>query len=92
MMNHACSSATRRELSYQQLKMILDNSYDEIYVFDGDGIIIYANDACERNYDLRVKDIIGKTVYECYQKYHYHPFLTPIVMHDRKRITLEHLS
>ena len=85
-------AADDSQLSYEQLRMILDNSYDEIYVFNGDGVIIYANEACERNYDLKVKDIIGKTIYDCYREYDYHPFLSPIVLHERKRITLEHMS
>ncbi len=82
----------RTELTYAQLKTILDNSYDEIYVFDGQGIILYANEACERNYNLKVADIIGASIYDCYEQYEYDPFLSPIVLHEKKRITLEHRS
>ena len=32
-------------LDYETLKMIVDNSYDEIYVTDPDGKVIYVNNA-----------------------------------------------
>ncbi len=80
------------QLSYQQLLMILDNSYDEICAIDDEGKIIYSNKAVERNYEYSVSDILGKTAFECYQKYNYAPFLTPIVFHERKTITTEQLT
>lgn len=41
-------------------KTIIDNSYDEIFVADGNGIAIYCNDMFENNYGVNRGELIGK--------------------------------
>lgn len=76
-------------LTYEQQKAILDNSFDEIYVVDGKGVVIYVNKACERDYNIDISDILGKSVYQMYRDYHYHPFLFPVILNQKKCITME---
>ncbi len=76
-------------LDYETLKMIVDNSYDEIYVTDPDGKVIYVNRACERYYGARVEDMIGRTRDEISAKKYWTPRISPIAMAQKTSITLE---
>lgn len=48
-------------LKYNEMLSILDNSYDEIYATDSNGVCIFVNKTCERIYGLKREDIVGKT-------------------------------
>ena len=39
--------------------------YDEIFIWDKNGKIVYLNDACYRHYGLRPEGFLGKTLQEC---------------------------
>lgn len=43
---------------------IIDNVYDEIFIWDSNRTVVYANKACYRHYGLMPKDLIGKTLEE----------------------------
>ncbi len=43
---------------------IIDSVYDEIFIWDSDSRVVYANKACYRHYGLMPEDIIGKTLEE----------------------------
>lgn len=43
-------------------KQIIDNSYDEIFIADGEGIAIYCNDSFEKNYGVKREELIGRHV------------------------------
>lgn len=76
-------------LSGNQFKKILDNSYDEIFVVNSKGIVVYVNEACHRNYGLKPSEVIGKTVYHLVNEGYYNPALAPLVFKEKKTITLE---
>lgn len=76
-------------LNRDDLKKILDNSFDEIFVVDRNGIVIYVNEACIKNYGLNPSEIIGKTVYHLINEGYYSPALAPVVFRDKKIVTLE---
>ncbi len=44
------------------LEFVIENSYDEIFVTDGEGITLYCNEAFEKHYGIKRSDIIGKDV------------------------------
>lgn len=46
---------------YNEMLSIIDNSYDEIYATDSNGVCIFVNKTCERIYGLKREDIVGKT-------------------------------
>ncbi|SHJ85153.1 PAS domain S-box-containing protein/TyrR family helix-turn-helix domain-containing protein [Dethiosulfatibacter aminovorans DSM 17477] len=72
-------------------KKILDNSYDEIFVVDGEDKVIYVNDACEKHYGLKPEDMIGKNVKELVELGYWYPKLDvqPYVYKTKKSFTVE---
>jgi len=88
--NTAADSAP--ELDRETLKRILDNSYDEIYVTDKNGLVIYVNDACERHYGLKPTDVIGKLATQFSDEGYWFPSLIPVILRDQKRVTLEQVT
>lgn len=78
------------ELSGETFKKILDNSFDEIFVVDKDGRVIYVNRACERHYGMRVSDVLGKSVFELQNNWS--PLSTPLVLKEKRRVTVEQNS
>ncbi|HHT63469.1 MAG: sigma-54 interaction domain-containing protein [Bacillota bacterium] len=77
------------ELDYKTLKKILDNSYDEIYVTNAEGIVIYVNNAAERHYGVKAADIIGKSSQEISEKKLWGPRVSPIAIKRKRSFTLE---
>lgn len=76
-------------LSWDDLRKILDNSFDEIFVVNDKGVVTYVNDACERHYGLKPSEVIGKTVHYLESQGYYSPVLAPVVLQGKKRVTLE---
>ena len=76
-------------LNITDLRKILDNSFDEIFVVNGKGIVIYVNEACKKNYGLDPCEVIGKTVNYLVSEGYYSPALAPIVFRDKKTVTVE---
>lgn len=76
-------------LDLDTLKKILDNSHDEIYVTNAEGIIVYVNNACEKHYGLKAADMIGKKSDELMKYEYWSPRISPIVIKKKTSITLE---
>src|SRR5699024_11265005 len=55
------------EITAEMLKRLLDYSSDEIFIFNNERQIIYANSICERNYGLKKEDLIGKLNTELFE-------------------------
>lgn len=72
----------------ESLKKILDSSFDEIFVVDGNGVVVYVNNAVERHYGLKVSDFIGKSSYELAAKGFWSPSVTPRILREKKRVSL----
>ncbi len=72
----------------KELEMIFDSSYDEIFVTDGQGITIQVNSACERNYGIDAKDLIGKTVEELETMGVFDQSVTKKVMDTKQQVTM----
>lgn len=77
------------QLDYETLKKILDNSHDEIYVTNSEGIVIYVNNACEKHYGVKAADIIGKSSKEISEKKYWSPRISPLALKRKKSFTLE---
>ncbi len=71
------------------MEQIVENSSDEIYVTDGRGITIYANPMSEQHYGVPVEELIGKSVWELEQRGVYFPAVTPIVLREKKKVTID---
>lgn len=47
---------------------IIDQSYDEIFIWDNNYTVVYANGVCDRHYGYPAEYFIGKTLDECMLK------------------------
>ena len=74
------------------LLKILDHMYDELFVINAEGVIIYVNRACERHYGVQPSEMIGKTVEECTEQGFWYPPISPIALRDPKIATYEQVS
>lgn len=79
----------RTELDFETLKKILDNSHDEIYVTNANGIVVYVNNASEKHYGVKASEIIGKKSREISEKKYWGPRISPIAIDKKMSITLE---
>lgn len=80
---------SKLELDYDTLKKILDNSHDEIYVTNAEGIVIYVNNVCEKHYGVKASEIIGKKSKELSEMNFWAPRVSPIAIKRKRSFTLE---
>jgi PAS domain S-box-containing protein len=76
-------------LKPKDFKTILDNVYDQIYVTDAKGMVLYVNKATERNYGVKPEEFIGKDSLDISSRGYYTPVTGPIVRRDKKIETFE---
>jgi len=76
-------------LGEEVYRQILDNSYDEIFVVDRNGYVIYVNNVCERHYGLKASDILGRHVDDLNDLGYWSPNVMPIVRREKRRVTCE---
>lgn len=80
------------KLSYETLKTILDNAFDEVFVYDNNYNILYVNKACERHYGMKQEDMIGKNFWQFVDEDYWYPSTLPIVYKEKRRVTMEQKS
>jgi len=66
---------------------IYRNSFDGIFVADGKGITLMVNEGCERNYDCRADELVGRHVSEFEKRGWIRPVIAARVAIERKRIS-----
>lgn len=66
---------------------IYRNSFDGIFVADGKGVTLMVNEGCERNYDCRADELVGRHVSEFEKKGWIRPVIAVRVANERKRIS-----
>jgi len=72
----------------REVGVILDSCFDEIYVTDGNGVTVFVNAACERFYNIKSENLVGKSVQELEQRGIFYPSVTSLVLNKKKRITI----
>lgn len=77
----------RLEQSYRDFQEIFRNSFDGIFVADGEGNTLMVNEGSERNYDLKAEEMIGKNVTVFEKKGLIKPVIAGRVIAERQRIT-----
>jgi PAS domain S-box-containing protein len=70
------------------MQQILDMSFDEIFVVDKNGCILFVNEAAKKHYGIKATDLVGKTVYHFDKQGLWEPTVFPIVLKEKKRITM----
>ncbi len=77
------------DLDREILLKILQNSYDEIFVTDAAGVILYVNPMCEQHYGVEAKDIVGKNASHLVEQGYCFPPMMPRFFREMKRINVE---
>ncbi len=73
--------------SCRDFEEIYRNSFDGIFVADGDGMTLLVNEGCERNYGLKATDLIGRHVSEFEKRGWIRPVIAGKVAQTRQRVT-----
>lgn len=76
-------------LDREILLKILQHSYDEIFVTDEKGVILYVNPMCEQHYGIEAKAIVGKHASHLVEQGYCFPPLMPRFFREMKRINVE---
>jgi PAS domain S-box-containing protein len=73
--------------SCQDFEEIFRNSFDGIFVSDGDGMTLFVNEGCERNYGVKAEEMVGHHVSEFASKGWIRPVIAATVVKQRQRVT-----
>lgn len=76
------------EITADTLKELLDYSSDEIFIFNQERQVIYANKVCERNYGLSRNELIGKYSHDLFEKNYWTPSIYPEIYKSKKPVSL----
>ncbi|WP_291216384.1 sigma-54-dependent Fis family transcriptional regulator [Hydrogenophaga sp.] len=71
----------------RDLEEILQNSFDGIFVADGNGTTLFVNEGCERNYGVKASALIGHHVSEFEKKGWIRPVIAEKVAQTKQRVT-----
>lgn len=70
------------------IEIIFDLSYDELYLVDASGKTLWVNNAaCQRLYNLRAEDLIGRNVKDLEKEGIFYPSIATEVMAKKSRMT-----
>ncbi len=74
--------------SWNESEAILHSLQDDILVTNTDGIILKVSEATEGIYNLKSNEMVGRSVYELEKEGVFTPILTPMVLKEKKKITI----
>lgn len=80
------------QLNREELLRILEHSYDEIFVTNADGVVVYVNSACAKHYGKQTREMVGKRSTEMTEQNLWGPRLSPLAQRYKKRLTRKQLS
>jgi len=72
----------------KELETIINSSFDEIFVTDGNGTVLRINPAGEAFYGMEAKDIIGKNSEDLAKDGVYSPSMFPIIKERKERVSM----
>jgi TyrR family helix-turn-helix protein len=73
---------------WNETEAILHSLQDDILVTNIDGIILKVSEATEAIYNMNSSDLVGRSVYDLEKEGVFTPILTPLVIKEKKKITL----
>ncbi len=76
-------------LKLRDYKKIMDHIYDQIYVTNAKGKVLYVNHATEKNYGVKPEKFIGQNSKVLVDKGYYTPLTGPLVRKDKEIISFE---
>ncbi len=84
----AVKELEHHRIAIQDLQTIFDNSYDVLYVCDGNGVTLRASSACEELWGKRPDELIGRSVYELENEGVYRPSATRLALERKKKVQI----
>jgi PAS domain S-box-containing protein len=72
----------------KELEAMLDSSFDEIYLTDGNRVTLRVSAACERLYGVKPEELVGKPVDELVKAGLFFPSCSEIVLKEKRRVTI----
>ena len=81
----AINAESYANLAYD-LKAVFENSYDVIYVSDGEGMTLRVSSACEDLWGLKAENLIGRNVKELEKEGIYSPSVTRLVIERKEQV------
>ena len=79
-------------LDYMTFFSIVDQSYDELLIYDDNYNIVYINQACSRHYGCSSAEMIGKNFYDLVSEDWWNPSLLPIVYKEKKPFAQQQMT
>lgn len=74
--------------TYQELKLIMDATFDQITVTDEKGVLLKVSKNCKEIFGLSENEMIGKSVYNLSKKGVFSPSITAEVLKKKEHITI----
>ena len=72
----------------EELQTVIEASFDEIFITDGDGRVVAVNAACERLYGISARELQGKHVSQLEGQRFFTPSASLEVIRTRQRLTV----
>jgi PAS domain S-box-containing protein len=72
----------------QELELIFNSSYDEIFVTDGQGVTLRINSACKRYYGVPEEELVGKSAEDLEKLGVFDQSVTREVIKTKQRVTM----
>ncbi|MEH7303805.1 sigma-54 interaction domain-containing protein [Neobacillus drentensis] len=69
----------------EDLEIIFNSSFDEIFVTDGQGVVLRVNPAGENQYGLNSNEMVGRKAQELSGAGYFSPSLTPVIIKHKQR-------
>ena len=76
------------EMINKQLETIINSSFDEIFVTDGNGTVLRVNPTSEALYQRKAKDLVGKNAEELAMEGLYSPSLYSIIKERKEKVSM----
>ena len=71
------------------IDIILDTTYDDLLISDGDGKVIAVNATFEKIYGLAREDTVGKTIYQLEDEGYFTPSIVALVLKENRKLSLQ---
>lgn len=78
----------KNELKNSIFKNLIDNLYDEVFVWDDNYKIVYVNKASYRHYGVSPEELIGKSFFELIKKEYWYPSVLPEVYKNPRTLSI----
>ena len=77
----------QKGFDYEKFVTLMDQNYDEIFIWDKHRKIVYANYATHRHYGIAPEEFVGKTLHECtVNEKLWSPTCVPLTFQDKRPV------